>query len=899
MDKKCFVAVLLTISFALSGRGEYSVLIDHGADWAGGNAGNQATIDFFNNSFSNVVVTSGDYSDTANAAVQASLAGADVLVLCRTTYSGGYGADDEAWYNANLTIPVISFTSYLTRSSKFGWESGEEDTSGSTSGNETVVTAAGAAIFGTSGVADWWSGADGFSAAGTGTVGDGDILATLGGNNLVVGWNAGDLSAAGNTFSGNRLLFNIPNDGNSLPDTAAGLQALVDAIAAYTPLVPGESTGPTNTAASLTVIEAESGILGGEFGISTLGDVGYITISPSGGGYSPGSDARVGTYSVTFPEADTYQLYARLYVGPGSYNDDSFFYAKTFGDQSSTSDADWNMVNGLASAGFTAPLEEVTSGGAAGTEVWKWVKWDTFFTISDGSLTESFQIGGREDGLYLDKLVFGPSDTALTVDNLDNGMLPAPIYSTNTFDGPFGVAIHRFDEAYANLNLDGAHPVGLAAFGDGLCGITFSGGMQGDGTVFTLDPDGTNFNLVASLSSTASAGLPLGGMTVAGHNFYGASSVGGVNNSGAVFVGQTNGSITVLHSFARLDQLTSENVGGANPCALLALSGDTLYGAASAGGTEGNGTLFSLSTAGNGFTVLHEFSALDANSGTNADGIVPCGGLALDGGMLYGTTSAGGANGAGVVFSIATDGSGYTVLHHFSAVDPLSTTNMGGAFPVSGLVLSSNVLYGATLAGGAGGDGVLYAIGSDGADFTVLHDFPAVDPAGSNANGASPCGRLMLSGNVLYGSASAGGAGAAGTVFSLDVRDSEFKTIYHFEPMTDSGINTYGAYPVSPVVRLGNALYGSAFSGGPGGAGTIFRLPIPTYASVAGLSAGTITVNFSGAPNSTNVVQSTGDLGADPVVWEDVSTHVADGSGGWEFSDTNVSSNRFYRAQSL
>lgn len=892
------VLFALGLGLAASSRGQLTVLIDHGADWAGGVSGNQATVDFFNNNFSNATVTAGNYSDTANASVQASLAGADVLVLCRTTFSGDYGADDEAWYNANLTIPIISLTSYLTRSSKFGWESGEEDGSGSTAGNETTVTAAGATIIGTSSAADWWSGADGFSSAGTGSVGDGDILATLAGNNLVVGWSAGDQSAAGNTFSGNRLLFNLPSDGNSVPDTDAGLQALINAVEAYTPLVPGTSTEPTNTN-TLTVIEAESGTLGAEFGINTLGGVTNITIAPTGGGYSPGSDARVATYSITFPEADTYQLYARLYVGPGAYNDDSFFYAKTFGVQSSTTDADWNMINGLTAAGFTAPQEEVTSGGAAGAEVWKWVKWDTFFTVSEGSLTQSFQIGGREDGLYLDKFVFGPSDTALTVDDLDNGTLPEPIYSTNTFNGPFGIAIHRFDEPYATLNLDGAHPVGLAAFGNGLCGITFSGGMQGDGTVFALDVDGTNFNTIASLSSTATAGFPQGGMTVSGSSFYGATSVGGANNCGAVFVGQTNGAITVLHSFNALSQLTAENSGGANPCALLALSGGTLYGAASAGGTAGNGTLFSLSTAGNGFTVLHEFSALDANSGTNADGILPCDGLALYGGTLYGATSAGGTHGAGVVFSIGTDGSGYTVLHHFAALDPLSTTNVGGAFPVSGLVQSSNVLYGATLGGGAGGEGTLYAIGTDGSDFTVLHDFPAVDPVGFNADGASPSGRLMLSGNVLYGTASAGGAGAAGTVFSLDVSDVDFKAIYNFEPVTASGTNTFGAYPISPVVRLGNELYGSAFGGGPGGAGTIFRLPIPTYASVAGLSAGTINIVFSGAPNSTNLVQTTGDLGADPVVWENVSTHVADDSGGWEFSDDTLSSNRFYRANSL
>ncbi len=896
-NRKLAAAALLAIGFVTSSQG-VNVLIDHGASWAGGAAGNQATIDFFNNNFLDTTVASGDYSDTANASVQVSIAAADVLVLTRTTYSGGYDSTDQAFYDS-LTIPVIDLTSYTARSSKLGWEGGDVSIP-AIDGNEATVTAAGAAVFGSAGSFDWYSGSGSFDAAGTGAVGDGAVLATIGGNHLVVGWHAGDTIASGAVQSGNRLLFNISGNGNNLPDTPDGQQALMDAVSAYTPLVQGVSTNPTGTA-TLTVIEAESGTLGGEFGVNTLAGATNITISPTGGGYSPGSDARVASYSITFPEADTYQLYARVYVGSDGYNDDSFFTAKTFGIKSSTTDTDWDMINGLAGGGFTAGQDIVTSsGGGGGTLVWKWFKWDTLFTVSEGGLTQTFQIGGREDGLYIDKLVFGPSDTALTVGNLDSGTLPVPVYSTNTFDGPFGIAIHRFNETYQNANLDGANPVGLAVFGDILCGTTFSGGSQGDGTVYTLSLDGTNFNSVVSLSSAVNAGKPQAGPTVSGSSFYGTTAVGGANKVGAVFVGQTNGTFNILHSFNALSSDTSQNVGGANPCATLAMSGSTLYGAASGGGANGKGTLFSLSTSGTGFTVLHDFSALDSGSGTNSDGVVPCGGLVLSGGTLYGTASGGGANGAGVVFSIGTGGAGFTVLHDFTAVDALTTTNSDGAYPIGALVLSNNVLYGSTLAGGAGGKGTLFAIGTDGSGFNVLHDFPATDPlTGANDGGASPSGGLMLSGNVLYGTASAGGAGAAGTVFSLDVTGPEFKTIYDFEPVATTGTNTYGAYPVSPVIRLGSELYGSAFGGGPGGAGTVYRLPIPMYAAIAGISAGNVMVDFVGAPNSTNVVQATADLSADPIVWQNVSTNVADGSGWWQYSGGIVLSNRFYRANSL
>jgi uncharacterized repeat protein (TIGR03803 family) len=901
---KFAASALLAIGLGAAAQGA-TVLIDYGPSWAGGATGNQATIDFFNNHFQNPTVISGDYSDTANAGVQAAIASADVLVLTRTTSSAAYDTNDATFYSS-LTIPVVDLTSYSARSNRLFWEGGDVSAQ-AIDGNEVTVTAAGAGVFGSAGSFDWYGGTGTFDAAGSGTVGGGQILATIGGSHFVVGWRAGDAVASGAVQSGDRLLFNISGNGNNLPDTAAGLQAMLNAIEAYTPLVQSLNTNQTS---SLATFEAESGTLGAQFGTNTLGGVTNITISPTGGGNSPGGAARVATYSITFPKAGTYYLYARLYVGPDPFNDDSFFYATSFGTKSHTNDADWITVNGLANAvGFANSSDVVTGGGSgAGSGVWKWINLSQYndleagvtFTVS-GSLTQTFQIGGREDGLYLDKFVFAPSDIPLTVSNLDSGTLPEAVYSTNTFDGPLGMAIHRFDETAQSLNRDGAGPVGLTALGDAvLCGTTFSGGSQGEGTVFCMNLDGTAFTNVSALSATANAGFPQGGLAASGSSFYGTTLAGGVNKAGAVFAGQTNGSITVLHSFDTLSSDTALNVEGAYPCGWLAQSGSTLYGAASAGGPNGNGTLFSLSTSGGSLTVLHAFSALDAASGTNNDGTAPRDGLVLSGSTLYGTASGGGMNGAGVVFAIGIDGTGYTVLHHFAAVDPFTTTNSGGAFPCSGLVLSNNVLYGTTLGGGAGGKGTVFAISTGGSGFTALHNFPATDPVtGTNVGGAAPSGRLMLSGNVLYGTASAGGSGAAGTVFSLDVTGPTFSTIHNFEPVAATGTNTYGAFPTSPLLRLGNTLYGPAFGGGPGGAGTIFSLPMSTQASVGNVSGGNLAINFVGAPNSTNVVQATSDLSATPVLWQNVSTNVADGSGWWQFIDFAISSNRFYRAKSL
>jgi uncharacterized repeat protein (TIGR03803 family) len=293
---------------------------------------------------------------------------------------------------------------------------------------------------------------------------------------------------------------------------------------------------------------------------------------------------------------------------------------------------------------------------------------------------------------------------------------------------------------------------------------------------------------------------------------------------------------------------------------------------------------------------------LDSNSGTNGDGARPYGGLILSGGTLFGTASAGGPGGAGVVFALNTNGSGFTILHSFTALDSLSGTNVDGAFPFAGAVLSSGRLYGTTVAGGVNGKGVIFSVGTNGLDFAVLHDFSATDSLTStNSDGASPCAPLAVSGVHLYGTTTAGGAGANGTVFSVSTNGSQFLTLHAFTAMDPvTGTNRDGAVPAAGLLLLGSSLYGTAFSGGRGAAGTVFclALPLPPAAitNIVHEPNGSITVFFLGGPNSTNVVQAAASL-APPVIWRDASTNVADLSGAWQFTETNsTNTTRFYRS---
>lgn len=657
----------------------------------------------------------------------------------------------------------------------------------------------------------------------------------------------------------------------------------------------------------IVTFEAESGALGADWAVSNSSSPAYITILTDNTTNNPASAARVASYSVTFPAAGTYQLYARVRVGTNTFNDDSMFYAASFGGKSPTLSSDWIFVNGLAAAGFSNGTDVVTGGGSLGSGMWKWINLSQFtsqsgFTVSAGNLTQTFQIGARENGLDLDEFVFGTSGPAFTVSNLDSGTLPPPSnINTNLFVGPDGMAIHRFSAIPDGLNLDGANPAaGLALVAGALCGTTLNGGSQGAGTAFWMTLDGTNFSAFRTFTNAPDAGNPQGELTFSGSKFFSTSLAGGSNGVGAVFAGQTNGSVTLLKSFAAVSEDNATNSGGASPSAALASSGATLYGMTTAGGAAGNGTIFSQTTNGATFSILHNFTALDSQTGTNLDGAVPWGGLILSGDKLYGTASVGGAGGSGVVFSIGTNGASFTTLHSFAPLDTIAATNADGAVPFGGLVVSNTTLYGTTSTGGSGGRGTIFSVQTNGGGFTVLHHFTAVDSiTGTNADGASPCASLLLSSNVLYGTASVGGAGAAGTVFSLKLASLQFTTLHSFATIASNGTNRDGAFPAAPLLRFGNSLYGTAFSGGPGAAGTVFNIPIPTppavITNVVRNLNGTVTLSFLGAPNSTNVIQATASL-TPPVAWQDVSTNIADANGAWQFTGSINASIRFYRS---
>lgn len=338
------------------------------------------------------------------------------------------------------------------------------------------------------------------------------------------------------------------------------------------------------------------------------------------------------------------------------------------------------------------------------------------------------------------------------------------LYGTTVWGGANGVGtvfevspsgsetvLHNF----ANDKKDGAWPeAGLLMDAEGnLYGTTVGGGAHGGGTVLKLRPDGAETVLYSFRRNHGDGYYPQSGLIAdANGNLYGTTYYGGASKLGTAFKISTNGTETILHSFA------GSPTDGAHPSAGLIMDKNgNLYGTTTTGGTncptKGCGTVFMISADGTE-TLLHSFA------GHGTDGYLPAAGLIMDDqGNLYGTTANGGTSGYGTVFEVSAAGV-ETVLHDFCAQGLDGCTD--GSEPAGGLLMDAeNNLYGTTVDQGPYYGGTIFELSRDGTE-TILYVF---NPADESPDGASPEATLVTDadGN-LYGTTVYGGAQVAACI---------------------------------------------------------------------------------------------------------------------------------------
>jgi uncharacterized repeat protein (TIGR03803 family) len=239
-----------------------------------------------------------------------------------------------------------------------------------------------------------------------------------------------------------------------------------------------------------------------------------------------------------------------------------------------------------------------------------------------------------------------------------------------------------------------------------------------------------------------------------------------------------------------------------------------LYGTTESGGAgnvncnnylDCGGTLFKVDTSGN-YTLLYTFCSLGDGKGDCPDGRSPYGGVTqANDGNFYGMTYAGGTYNDGVIFRF-TPGGQMTTLHSFCS-PPNSCSPNDGSTPTGQLLQASNgSLYGVT------GGNTLFKITTKG-KFTLLYSFP---------NGSDPQANLVqIPSGTLYGVTQGGGAYNQGSIFKATLA-GKVTTLYSF--CAQQGCPD-GQHPSAGLALGGDGdLYGSTFSGGPDGYGTVFKI---------------------------------------------------------------------------
>src|SRR5271170_5705346 len=298
---------------------------------------------------------------------------------------------------------------------------------------------------------------------------------------------------------------------------------------------------------------------------------------------------------------------------------------------------------------------------------------------------------------------------------------------------------------------------------------------------------------------------------------------------GAVVKITPGGVFSVLYSFP-FNSGTNVAPNGLYPEAgLLQAPDGNFYGVTTGGGSSGTedcqpipgifgcGTIFKLTPSGT-LTLLHSFCGSHGCGTLATDGALPLGRLAMGpDGNLYGTTQQGSLYNGGYNSGIIfrTSLSGAYEVMHNFS----GCCGTGdGENPAAGLTLASDGnFYGTTEYGGASGFGTVFRMNLAGT-VTILQSFAQYDP-----NGAQPEGALIeASDGNLYGTCYSGGANGWGTVFRMSTSGA-FTKLYDFT----QAVGNVGYLPKAGLIQASDGnLYGTTWEGGLYAAGTIYQMTL-------------------------------------------------------------------------
>ena len=357
--------------------------------------------------------------------------------------------------------------------------------------------------------------------------------------------------------------------------------------------------------------------------------------------------------------------------------------------------------------------------------------------------------------------------------------------------------------------------------GGKLYGTTVTGGTYYNGTLFSVNTDGTDFKIIYHYKNAGTASPPAVSpdgklYTVISDSLYIIAADGSAltfinkvaqnckrvvisedqwiygcggteNNSGVIFRIKRDGSgYAILHVF-------DVNTDGALdvPNSLVCITPTGRIFLTCSGGVNYYGTLVSMKTDGSDFKINKAFSSTDQNN----FGVVPLSGGAVlhDNGRIIFTTSLGGDNFAGTITSFDTLTSTLTKIFSF----PFISGTINGTHPK----IINGKLVGL-------GTNRLYSVALDGTGYQVLNTLPL--------SGYPILNYDTSTNNILY--CSSGGAFKNTQLVKTDVVTNINSTIHSFGNVPE-GYNPDG------IIRTPNGvLFGIARNGGSEGGGTLFKM---------------------------------------------------------------------------
>lgn len=519
----------------------------------------------------------------------------------------------------------------------------------------------------------------------------------------------------------------------------------------------------------------------------------------------------------------------------------------TFGsaaDEGSNHDNLWVGFSGTRLYGTT------TTGGTNGKGIlFEWeIANNLFYKRFDGGIYSYPQPGLTQVGTYF----YGVTNDVLTVSHASSFFR----YKPNTSDINESSILHNFTrtEGPANPAAEFTKSPDGFYYGQFTLGGADNAGSVARANLMSVAPGwmGT-IPLTYTYASPGLGHFPEGGTTVyVNGKMYGITSGGSTNGFGGIYEHFTNTGGSPVVSPVYPFQYAHSVAGSQNG---LTTANGKLYGLMAKWNpaTSADGIIYEYFAGV--FTVKHSFSSATT-------GAKPMGKLTLaSNGLLYGVTSAGGANNVGTIFEFDATTGTCTKRHDFSAAT-------SGSTPIGNLMQHSNgKLYGLASLGGANNIGTMYEFDPVTFAVTKKHDFVL-------ANGSTPLGALIESTNGnLYGTTSLGGAtgqsGNRGVFFEYNLSTSTFTKKFNFASYTggnpsgglwfDSGLS-----PLSQTITITNAPTAKTYGDAPFNvtATASSGLPVtvsshsPSVATVSGnvvtiVGAGTAVIAFDQAGDAT------------------------------------------------